>query len=305
MTVTTKSIDRVALKLLEKEQEWFTKKEPTWGLSTGFRRIDHATGGLHKGEVTVLGARTSHGKTSLASSIAFHVAEQEYLKNRGNPSGKVLYFSPEMTAEQLVMRRACQLARVSSLDVHRGNLTEEQRQAWQMAVAAIGNLSPVMELYAGESMDISTIRGIVESNEGQILLIVIDYLQRLTVGVDSHLDYGRVSLISTSIKDLANRFEVPILVLSQLNRALERDRVSGNMRERRPTLSDLRDSGRIEEDADVVWLLWRDPDQNQYVAWQDANLEIAKSRNGKTGDIPLRFYPEYTLFEDPPSQELE
>jgi replicative DNA helicase len=237
-------IQEQVARMLGEEARWAEAKSVVTGLDTGFPSINLITGGLHRGEMTVLGARTSHGKTSLGISIGFNAALEGIRSGNAQP---VLFFSPEMTAAQLLHRYACQIAEVPGF---------------------------------------------------------VDYIQRLKADDGgSSGDYARLSQISTTLKDAANTYEIPFLVLSQLSRGIERDRQMsrGNGGEERPpSLSDLRGSGRIEEDADSVWLLWRPPLRQAAAddTPQNATLVIEKNRNGPVGAASLKFIPRLTLFVD-------
>lgn len=298
------NLNRALDELVQMESVWRENKSPVWGQSTGYPSIDRITGGLHKGEVNILAARTSHGKTALGTKIAFNVAVDILVESiqAGYPTGQVLIFSPEMTEVQLLLRQACADAEVSANKIRMGTATEEEREAFLEAVETLRHLEPYITIVASGSMDVFDLVAKVEQKAAQgpeIRLVLIDYLQRLSAGPRSGA-YDKASMISTTIKDLANRQNVPVLLLSQLNRSPEK-RKSDDPESSYPQLSDLRDSGRIEEDADSIWLLWRPnkltakPEEDEA---QSGLLQIAKNRNGALGALTLWFYPQLALFRD-------
>jgi hypothetical protein len=247
-----------------------------------------------------LAARTSHGKSALALTIAVNVVKWEVLRGlreRRMP-GRVLYLSPEMHPEQLLMRLASAESRVDLEVIQDGIALPEQRRRWREALEALEPLDPYLVIEGGYGMDINDVESAIRSHHAEhpLVLVVIDYLQRLSYGVVDD-DYRRSSLISQTIKDLANETGVPFLVVSQLNRQIERDR---HQVDRLPDLSDLRGSGRLEEDADNVWILWRPPklSTESASAPQSAKLLVAKARSGKVGEVDLWFYPRIVSFVD-------
>lgn len=303
--MATQTLHSAIDSLLDLAQVWHARQSPVWGIPTGFSSIDVVTGGLHEGEVTILAARTSHGKTSLASQIAFQVAMdtlEESVAN-GDTSGQVLIFSPEMTAEQLLLRQACQFAHVPSYLIQQGRASAEQRLAWVEALEGIRELAPVMKVVAGRSLDVSEVVSAVDSAQHlgpPVRLVLIDYIQRLTAGVGNGGAYDRASRISLMLKDMANSHNIPVVALSQLNRGAEKRGKDDDPDSQLPQLTDLRDSGRIEEDADSVWLLHRPNDLRRDGASgaQAATLIVAKNRNGPTAVIPLYFEAHLTKFTD-------
>ena len=261
------------------------------GLSSGFVDLDKMTFGLHPQEMLVLAARPSMGKTSLAMNIAEHVAMpyKEGKKGQG-----VLIFSLEMGADQLAMRLLTGKAKVSSQRLREGFVNKEEQQRLAAAASELQRSN----IWIDDSGQITInqmrakARRIFARNK-DMGLIVIDYLQ-LVSGTDPKIQREQqISEISRGIKMLAKELNVPVIVLSQLNRDSEKER-------RQPRLSDLRESGSIEQDADVVFLLARpkDADDGHSVAADTADLIIAKQRNGPVGEIKLTFRREYTRFEN-------
>jgi KaiC/GvpD/RAD55 family RecA-like ATPase len=291
---------RFAQGVLREEERWAQEPRQPRGVPTGLSALDALTHGLRPREVTLLAARTSHGKSALALTIAVNVVKWEVLRaiREGRKPGRVLYLSPEMHPEQLLMRLASAESRVDLELIQDGTAHPEQRRRWREALLALEPLDPYLVIEGGHGMDINDVESEIRSHhaENPLVLVVIDYLQRLSYGLVDD-DYRRYSLISQTIKDLANEIAVPFLVVSQLNRQIERDR---HQMDRMPDLSDLRGSGRLEEDADNVWILWRPPKLTSEgsAAPQSAKLLVAKARSGKVGEVDLWFYSRFVSFVD-------
>ena len=269
----------------------FKNKGSTTGVETGFTDLDKMTTGLHPGEMIVVAARPSMGKTSLAMNIVEHVALDAKL-----PVG---VFSLEMSSESLVMRMISSLARINSHDMQDGMLTPQDFPRITDAAGRLANSSLHIDDSAGLSILQLTARARRMWQQHGIKLFVIDYLQLLhsTSRRAGENRQQEIAEISSGIKALAKTLGVPVIVLSQLNRELEKDK------NRKPRLSDLRESGSIEQDADLVGLLYKpggvdedteDPESEA----RPVNLLIAKQRNGPTGDVPLTFLKGYTRFEN-------
>ncbi|HXJ58240.1 MAG TPA: replicative DNA helicase [Candidatus Dormibacteraeota bacterium] len=260
------------------------------GLGTGFMDLDKLTDGLHEGEMVVIAARPSMGKTSLAMNIAENVAVNLKL-----PVG---VFSLEMTAESLVMRMMSSLARVNSRNIRDGFLSERDFAKLTTAAGQLAKAPMFVDDSSGLSILQLRAKGRRMHQQYGIKLFVIDYLQLLhSTARRAENRQQEIADISNGIKALAKELKVPVLVLSQLNRELEKDK------NRKPRLSDLRESGAIEQDADLVGLLYKpnsgeddegpSPDQEAV----PVNLLIAKQRNGPTGDVQLTFLKSCTRFE--------
>jgi KaiC/GvpD/RAD55 family RecA-like ATPase len=295
----------VVHRLLALEEQWAAHPGKPRGIPTGIPSLDELTGGLRRSEVTVLAARTSHGKSSLALEIALHAVAHELREAReeGRDPRVVLYVSPEMSAEQLAARLATQMSGVSYLDIEKGVLSQDKRERWRRALMTLERADEILIMEAGRGYDFAEVVNLAHGYHASrgIALLVIDYLQRLSYGVIDD-EYRRISMISQGVKDLANELGIPILLVSQLNRQVARDRLSKD--ERLPDLSDLRGSGRIEEDADNVWLLWRDPKvNNDGSVPQSATLVVAKARSGRVGEVSLWFYASRVLFVDAKSRQ--
>ena len=263
------------------------------GVGTGFLDFDKMTSGLHGGEMIVIAARPSMGKTSLVMNIVEHVVLEEK-----QPVG---VFSLEMTAESLVLRMLCSRARVNMRNIRDGFLAERDFPKLTGAAGKMANAP----LYIDDSAGLSILQLRAKARrmyqQYGVKLIVIDYLQLLNASSSSRVENRQqeVAMISNGVKALAKELNVPVIVLSQLNRELEKDK------SRKPRLSDLRESGAIEQDADLIALLYKpnegkegdDDDAPQDQEAIPVNLLIAKQRNGPTGDVHLTFFKGYTRFE--------
>ncbi len=253
------------------------------GESTGFSYLDKATGGLHGGELILIAARPAMGKSSLAVNIAEHIA----IKN-----GKtVAVFNLEMPKEQLVRRILCSQAMVDSKKMLAGDFTGDD---WQRVCRVLDKID-ASPLYIDDSatVTVSEIRAKcrrLKQTKG-LSLIVIDYLQLMQSGSRTESRQQEVAEISRSLKILAKELDVPVIALSQLSRAVE------TRKDRRPMLSDIRESGSIEQDCDIVMFLYRDEYYNPDT--EDKNMAeciIAKHRNGKPDTIKLGWQGQYTKF---------
>ncbi|MCD8535209.1 MAG: replicative DNA helicase [Verrucomicrobia bacterium] len=262
------------------------------GISTGLADLDRMTSGLKGGEMIVIAARPSMGKTSLAMNIVESVAIDQNI-----PTG---VFSLEMTAQSLVMRMICSRARVSSRDIVNGFLEEADFGRLSRAAGDLSHSPMYIDDTPGLSILQLRAKARRMAQQHGIKFIVIDYLQLLhSTATRADNRQQEIADISNGVKALAKELNLPVIVLSQLNREFEKDK------NRKPRLSDLRESGSIEQDADIVGLLYRaekEPDDdsdtqvdpNQAVA---VNLLIAKQRNGPTGDVYLVFRRSITRFE--------
>src|ERR1017187_6605408 len=273
-------------------ENYFSRKGVLNGLATGFTDLDRITDGLHGSEMIVIAARPSMGKTSLAMNIAEHVVLEQKLP--------VAVFSLEMSAEALVLRMMCSLARVNLRSIREGFMSESDFPKLTSAAGRLGAAPPFIDDSAGLSILQLRARARRLAQQHGVKLFVIDYLQLLhsTARRAQENRQQEISDISSGIKALAKELKVPMLVLSQWNRELEGDK------SRKPRLSDLRESGAIEQDADVVGLLYKpnagEDEDGAAVEEPDGlpiNLLIAKQRNGPTGDVNLTFLKPYTRFE--------
>lgn len=272
-------------------ENYFSRQGVLGGVATGFVDLDRMTDGLHGGEMIVIAARPSMGKTSLAMNIAEHVALQHQL-----PVG---VFSLEMTAEALILRMLCCHARVNLRNIREGFMTEADFPKLTNAASRLSNAPLFIDDTPGLSILQLRARARRLWQQHRIQLFVVDYLQLLnsTARRSQENRQQEIADISSGIKALAKELNVPVIVLSQLNRELERDK------NRKPRLSDLRESGAIEQDADLVGLLYKpssEDDDGGAAEEPDGvpvNLLIAKQRNGPTGDVHLTFLKPFTRFE--------
>jgi replicative DNA helicase len=285
--LTTKDLVGKAIGTIE---NFFSRKGTLSGIATGFMDLDKMTDGFHPAEMIVIAARPSMGKTSLAMNIAEYVAIEQKL-----PVG---VFSLEMSAESLVLRMMCSLARVNLRSIRDGFMNESDFPKLTSAAGKLANSKLFIDDTAGLSILQLRARARRLAQQHDIKLFVVDYLQLLhSTGRRSQENRQQeIADISSGIKALAKELKVPIIVLSQLNRELEKDK------SRKPRMSDLRESGSIEQDADLVGLLYKpsasdDEDAPEEGDGVPVNLLIAKQRNGPTGDVNLTFLKPYTRFE--------
>lgn len=259
------------------------------GLSTGFQKFDEMTSGMHEGELLILAARPSMGKTALAMNIAMHVSTDPRIQK------PVAVFSLEMSKEMLLNRLVCSKARVDQQKFRLGYLNGEERRRLQLAMAELAEAPLFIDDTAGVNlMDVHAKLRRLKAEHG-LSLVVIDYLQLMSSRGRVENRVQEVSAISRGLKLLAKELRVPFLVLSQLSRATEQ-----RQGDPIPILSDLRESGSIEQDADVVMFVYR---PEYYKRDREdlrglAELIIAKQRNGPVGKVPLVFLHEYTKFEN-------
>ncbi len=280
-----KEIIKESFKTIEKLYE---KKELITGVASGFERLDEFTAGLQRSDLIIVAGRPSMGKTAFALNIAQHAAIQE-----GVP---VAIFSLEMAKEQLAMRLLSSEARVDAQRLRKGFLGETD---WPKLTAAAGSLSDAM-IFIDDTPAITALEMKAKARrlkaEHGLGLIVLDYLQ-LMRGSDSSRDSREqeISEISRSLKALAKELNIPVIALSQLNRKVE-DRTN-----RRPQMADLRESGAIEQDADVIIFLYRDEVYNKAEDNPEkgiAEVIIGKQRNGPVGVVKVAFMERYTRFEN-------
>ncbi|MCW5983159.1 MAG: replicative DNA helicase [Bryobacteraceae bacterium] len=259
------------------------------GVSTGFVKFDEMTSGLHEGELIILAARPSMGKTALALNMAQHIATHPSLRKT------VAVFSLEMSKEALLTRMICAAARVDQQKFRAGFLNKDERRRLQMAAADLVEAPLFIDDTAGINlMDIHAKLRRLKAEHG-LGLVVIDYLQLMSGRGRFENRVQEVSHLSRGLKMLAKELSVPMLVLSQLSRAPE-TRPGDHV----PQLSDLRESGSIEQDADLVGFIYREeyykPDREDLRGLAD--LIVAKQRNGPIGKVKLVFLKEFTKFEN-------
>ena len=290
----TANLKDMVMKAIGDIEKLYESRGKISGLSTGFKQLDQMTDGLHGAEMFVIAARPSMGKTAFAMNMAEHIAVET-----GKP---VAVFSLEMSSQQLVQRFLCSIARVNLASIRNGFLSERDFPALTAGAAKLASAKIFVD--DTSSLSILELRAKARRLKGQhdIQAIFIDYLQLLRSTSSRAKDSRQLEIaeISAGLKALSKELNIPIVVLAQLNRNPEQR--TGDSKGR-PRLSDLRESGTIEQDADVVGLLIReeyyaDTDEAKAEAVGKATLIIAKQRNGPTGDVPLTFIKEYARFED-------
>ena len=263
----------------------YEKKERVTGVATGFAELDDMTSGLQPSDLIVIAGRPSMGKTSLALGVAQHAA----IEKRGTAA----IFSLEMSKEQLVMRMLCSEARVDAHKLRSGFLG---RADWPKLTTAAGRLSEA-RIYIDDTPALGVLEMRAKARrlkaEHGLDLIIVDYLQLMRGRGEADNREQEISEISRSLKALAKELQLPVVALSQLSRAVE------NRADKRPVLADLRESGAIEQDADIVIFIYRDEvyrqtDENKGIA----DVMISKQRNGPVGTIKLAFLDRYTRFEN-------
>lgn len=260
------------------------------GISSGYKELDAMTYGFQKAEMIILAARPSMGKTSLALNMAEFAA----LPKRGEPAA-TLVFSLEMSAAQLGMRMLCSRGRVNMKKLREGFVKPGGQEYTDLVTAADELSKSPIFIDDSSQLTIMELRAKARRLTARHPLgfIIVDYLQLLSATDPKTPREQQVAEISRGLKALAKELDVPVLVLSQLNRAAEKEN-------RAPKLSDLRESGSIEQDADVVLMLARprDADEKFQVAADSADLIVAKQRNGPVGELKLTFLRDITRFEN-------
>lgn len=281
-------INPLLTQVVEKIQELHDRDNPSdiTGVPSGYTDLDRMTSGMQPGDLIIIAGRPSMGKTAIALNIAEHVAV-EY----GAPVG---VFSMEMGGSQLAMRMMTSIGRLDASRVRTGRLNDDE---WSRLSFALGKLHEA-PIYIDESGGLTpgTLRARARRLHrqcGKLGLIVIDYLQLMTTARQSENRATEISEISRSIKALAKELQVPIIALSQLSRKVE------ERQDKRPMMSDLRESGAIEQDADVILMMYREEYYKQDTPEKGiAEVIIGKQRNGPTGTVRLAFLGEYTRFEN-------
>lgn len=268
-------------------EQLYKRKELITGVPTGYAEIDKMTAGLQSSDLIILAARPSMGKTSFAMNIAQHAALVEKIG--------VAVFSLEMSKEQLVMRLLSSVGRIDSQRIRTGKLRSED---WPKLTRAVGMLSEApMFIDDTPAISVLEMRAKIRrlASQHDIGLVVVDYLQLMRGRNTIENRTQEISEISRSLKALAKEHNIPVIALSQLNRGLE------NRTDKRPMMADLRESGAIEQDADVICFIYRDEVYNKSEDNPErgiAEIIIGKQRNGPTGVARLTFIKEFTMFEN-------
>ncbi|WP_409360904.1 replicative DNA helicase [Bartonella heixiaziensis] len=283
------------------------------GIATHIKTLDEKMGGLQASDLIILAGRPAMGKTSLATNIAFNIANACKRDNsQANEGGIVGFFSLEMSSEQLATRIISEQIKVSSSDMRRGNISEEQFAKIIHAMRSLQTIPLYIDQTGGVSIAQLSARARRLKRQHGLDVLIIDYIQLMTSGSKRSLEnrVQEITAITTGLKALAKELNIPIIALSQLSRQAE------NRTDKRPQLSDLRESGSIEQDADIVLFVYREeyylkneePKEGtaEYSKWQEAmeqakgkaEVIIAKQRHGPTGIVPLAFQSDFTRFSD-------
>ncbi len=278
-------IKELLVDALDRIDHLFQRDNPITGVATGFYDLDTMTSGLQRSDLVIIAGRPSMGKTAFALNVAQNAAIKEQLP--------VAIFSMEMPSEQLAMRMMSSLGRIDQHKVRTGRLSDDD---WPRLTHSVGILSEVqMFIDDTPALTPGDLRARCRrlAREHGLGLIVIDYLQLMQVPGTKENRATEISEISRSLKALAKELDCPVVALSQLNRSLE------SRNDKRPVMSDLRESGAIEQDADVIMFIYRDEVyDDESVDKGIAEIIIGKQRNGPIGMRKLRFFGEYTLFEN-------
>jgi replicative DNA helicase len=280
------AINPLLKKAVDRIDELFHSGDSITGLATGFMDLDQRTSGLQKADLVILAARPSMGKTAFAINIAEHAT-----LNQNKP---VVVFSMEMPADQIVIRMLSSIGRIDQTRIRNGKLEEED---WPRLSAAVSKLKS-RPLFIDDTPALtpteirSRLRRIMREH-GDIALVMVDYLQLMQVGGKSEGRTAEISEISRSLKSIAKEFSCPVLALSQLSRAVE------SRPNKRPVNSDLRESGAIEQDADLIMFIYRDEYYNEDSPEKGvAEIIIGKQRNGPIGTVRLAFRGQHTRFDN-------
>jgi len=290
------SIAEVSKKVFSNTEKQSKRGNEVIGLDTGFEKLNKLTQGFQNGQLIILAARPGAGKSAMALNLAFNIA------TRNNVD--VAFFALEMPSEQLVERLIASDASISLGNIKNGNL---DKPAWIRFNTSISKLSNI-GLYFDDTPDttISLIRAKSRNKKAEkdskLGLIIVDYLQLIT-DPQSKNTVERVTKITRGLKLMARELDVPVIALSQLSRDIEKQNAAskaqdGTKRDREPVLSDLRDSGSIEQDADIVMFIHRPSLKSP-----DSKLIVAKNRSGSNGDIPLLFTGEHQRFKEKVNEE--
>lgn len=282
---SARPIKEIIKHCIESIDRLYQRKESITGLSTGFHEFDVMTAGLQPSDLIIIAARPSMGKSALAVNIAEHVGIID--------KQPVVIFSLEMSKEQLTQRMLCSQARVNAHKVRTGFLAQSD---WPKLTQAAAKLSEA-PIFIDDTPGISVLELRAKArrlkSQFDIKFIIVDYLQLMRADYNSENRQQEISTISRSLKALAREIHVPVIAISQLSRAVE------SRSDHRPQLSDLRESGAIEQDADMVILLMR---EEYYKPTEEnkgmADVIVAKQRNGPVGSIKLAFIKDYTKFEN-------
>jgi replicative DNA helicase len=278
------SISDILQQTFEKIDKLRERSSRLTGLGTDYYDLDDMMGGLQQGELIIIAARPSMGKTSFALNLTERVAAQKH---------GIAFFSLEMSSQQIIQNMLCCRAQIDGQAMRKGRITDQQYRRLQEEAERLYEVPIFVDDAAGLSITQLRAKCRRLKQKHDIQLVVVDYLQLMTAGGKVESRQQEISTISRGLKGLAREIKVPVIALSQLNRDVE------NRDDHRPRMSDLRESGAIEQDADVIILLHRD---EYYKPTEEnaglAQIIIAKQRNGPTGDVTLRFFRDFMRFEN-------
>ena len=295
-TTDLRSIAELSNIVYEQIQKRSESDELITGVPTGFTTIDDKTSGLQKGDLIIIAGRPSMGKTSLALNIAEHVAIEKQ-------QGTVAIFSMEMPAEQIISRLFSSVAKINQMHMRSGKLTDTE---WTNLIKWLGIFKKA-SLYIDDSstltpMDVCARVRRLKRDQPDLALVIVDYLQLMHMDRNIENRAVEISGISRDLKSLAREVKVPVVALSQLNRNIESRRT-------KPQMSDLRESGAIEQDADLIMVIYRELDKGNLSEGRSTtdgviNVDIVKQRNGPTFDTKLTFIGKHTRFENYISEDV-
>lgn len=278
-------IRQVVVNALDKVQAAYMSKGTVTGIPTGFSDLDYMTSGMHPSDLVLIAARPSMGKTAFVLNIAQHMAFKE---NKG-----VAIFSLEMSKEQLVNRIFSLESRVDAQHLRNGKLDDHEWEELVKAAGTIGASNLIIDDTPGISIGELRSKCRKYKMDHPLDIIIIDYLQLMSGNGKSDSRQQEISEISRSLKGIARELNVPVVALSQLSRAVEQ------RPDHRPMMSDLRESGAIEQDADVVMFIYRDDYYNKDTERKNiSEIIIGKQRNGPVGTVELAWLPQYTMFRN-------
>jgi replicative DNA helicase len=284
---TVTPLNQIVLAAFQQISELARAGKRIAGLPTGFTTVDRMTAGMHPGDLIIIAGRPGMGKTSFALNVGVNACHHQRCA--------VVVFSLEMPKDQLVKRMLCSEARVDASRMRTGQLS---RDDWPLLAQAAGMLSD-LPVFIDDTpgLTLMELRSKARriAREHKLGLVIIDYLQLMRSGTKNDSREQEISEISRSLKGLAKELGIPIIALSQLNRGVE----SRGNKDKRPQLSDLRESGAIEQDADTIWFVYRDEVYNKETLEQGvAEIIIGKQRAGPTGTAKVRFFNQYTRFDN-------
>lgn len=296
---------------LETANRAMMRDTPLTGCTTGLNDLDRMLGGLQRSDLLILAGRPAMGKSALAANMAFNAAKR-YLETEGKEGAKAAFFSLEMSSEQLATRILADRANVSSDEIRKGTLSRADFPRIAEAAAELAELPLFLDDTAGLTLTQLKTRALRLKRQHGLGMIVVDYLQLMRPGASQRTDnrVQEISEITRGLKMVAKDLDVPVVALSQLSRAVEQ------REDKRPQLADLRESGSIEQDADVVMFVFREAyyvgkrepslDTPEHAAWQEemvrvnnlAEVIVGKQRHGPTGTVRLKFEGMYTRFSN-------